>query len=408
MELPQSRVFYLDACRAAFMLLGIVLHAAVPFVPDAHWLVSGDDEAMGLGYLTYFIGAFRMPGFFIIAGYFAARMIARDGARQWLGTRFERLAVPLVFAMLVVVPLNSFAVALPVFADTAAGGFGRYVAGALKAHLQPGFHWLAHMWFVLDLLIFCILFAAASAVFGRGMAQGARRIAHRVTLRPALLGSALIGLLAVYLVGVVVLSQSQAGAALAFVGDYPLWHVIDGPRLFYYAPFFLLGVALFHGDGMMDAFARPSRVVWLAGLMVTLAHIYLRAHVPHRELLATALAAPAAILLARMWMDGARITFDRPSRMIRHAVDASYTVYIVHHPIIIVGVALAMVLQLGVYTSFAAVMLFTSVVSVGIHLATRNRPFWRYVLNGLKPRVDRPRSGGRRSALGDRPAAEQT
>jgi glucans biosynthesis protein C len=385
MDTTSPRVFYLDACRAIFMSLGIILHAALPFVPGTDWIITGAERSVVLGYVYHFINAFRMPGFFIIAGYFAALVIARRGTRLWFRSRLERLAVPLVFAVIAIVPLVSLAAAIPDVLAGAGGDAGSHLRAALGQHLQPGFHWVSHLWFILDLLIYATVFAAVCALHGGATAALGRHSARFLAAFPTLLGSALIAALAAYGVFVHVVAHSSLGGALAFIGDYPLWHVFDGPRLAYHAPYFLLGVLLHAHAGFLTAFARPSPVAWFAGIGFLAAFVYLRVHVPHRDLLAAAVAAPTAILLTRMWMHAAASVFDRPSSIVRHAVDGSYTVYIIHLPIIVAMVALVAPLQLGAAAGFVIVALATAGLSIGFHVATRNRPLWRYALNGIPP-----------------------
>jgi glucans biosynthesis protein C len=386
MMTPSSRVFYLDACRAAFMLLGIVIHAAEPFVPNMDAVVSGGDEEIAIGYVYHFINAFRMPGFFIIAGYFAALMIERHGSQRWMMTRLERLAVPLVVAIVAIVPLTTIAAALPeYFTGTAPNGLA-FLTDAIRQHLQPGFHWVAHLWFVFDLLVHCSVFAAVYAIFGSSVAPDFRCLLSRIALPPALLGFFSVSALAAFLVLIHVLANSQLGAAFAFIGDYPFWYIFDVPRLLFYAPFFLLGVLLCDGEGMMEKFARPSAAAWAAGILSTSAFVYLRVHVPHRELLATALVAPTAVLLTRMWMHVALNMLNRPSRFIHNAVDASYTIYIVHLPIAIAVVAVTAYLEMNAFAGFFVATAVTCLLSIGVHLATKNSSICRYLLNGKRHR----------------------
>ena len=395
-------MLYLDACRAIFMSLGIILHAAIPFVPGMDWIITGDERSVVLGYVYHFINAFRMPGFFIIAGYFAALAVARRGTRLWFRSRLERLAIPLVFAVIAVVPLVSLAAAIPDVFAGAGGDAGSHLRAALRQHLQPGFHWVSHLWFVLDLLIYATVFALACALHGGATAAFGRYSARLLKAFSTLPGSALIAALAVYGVCIHAVSHSSFGEALAFLGDYPLWHVFDGPRLAYHAPYFLLGVLLHAHAGFLTAFAQPSPAAWFAGILFLAAFVYLRVHVSHREFLTAAVAAPTAILLTRMWMHAAASVFDRPSSIVRHTVDGSYTVYIIHLPIIVAMVALVAPLQLGAAASFVIVALATVGLSSGFHVATRDRPLWRYALNGIS--LPRGGTAERRAEEGDPPA----
>ena len=98
----------LDALRAFAMLLGIVLHGALAFIPGA-WAVTdasveGDGTPFAL--LTAAIHGFRMPVFFLMSGFFTAMLLRQRGLRSLLRHRAQRILLPLVIAMFAVIPLT--------------------------------------------------------------------------------------------------------------------------------------------------------------------------------------------------------------------------------------------------------------------------------------------------------------
>ena len=94
----------LDALRAIAMLLGIGLHAAMSFIPDANWVHDSQQHA-GFGYLVAAIHGFRMPVFFLMSGFFTAMLWRRRGLPSMLKQRFRRVLLPLLGSMLIVLPL---------------------------------------------------------------------------------------------------------------------------------------------------------------------------------------------------------------------------------------------------------------------------------------------------------------
>ena len=98
----------LDALRAFAMLLGIVLHGALAFIPGA-WAVSDASvEGDGTPYaiLVTAIHGFRMPVFFLMSGFFTAMLWRQRGLQALVRHRARRVLLPLVIAMIVVVPLS--------------------------------------------------------------------------------------------------------------------------------------------------------------------------------------------------------------------------------------------------------------------------------------------------------------
>ena len=98
----------MDALRAFAMLLGIVLHGALAFIPGA-WAVTdasveGDGTPFAL--LTAAIHGFRMPVFFLMSGFFTAMLLRQRGLGSLVRHRAQRILLPLGIAMLTVIPLT--------------------------------------------------------------------------------------------------------------------------------------------------------------------------------------------------------------------------------------------------------------------------------------------------------------
>ena len=89
----------IDAVRGILMALGVLLHAAIPYAPEHRWLVTDADKSVLLGYLAELIHYFRMPGFFIVAGFFSAFGLARVSRSAFVRKRSVRLLLPLATAL---------------------------------------------------------------------------------------------------------------------------------------------------------------------------------------------------------------------------------------------------------------------------------------------------------------------
>ena len=71
-----TRLYALDNLRALMMWLGIVLHvAAIHMVNDSPLPWRDERTTVAAELLTAFIHAFRMPVFFILAGFFVAFLV---------------------------------------------------------------------------------------------------------------------------------------------------------------------------------------------------------------------------------------------------------------------------------------------------------------------------------------------
>jgi peptidoglycan/LPS O-acetylase OafA/YrhL len=97
----------LDALRGFAMLLGIVLHGAMSFIPGVgvFWGVQ-DSQSNGLfGILLASIHGWRMPLFFLVSGFFTAMLWKKRGFRPLLVHRFKRIFLPLLLAMVTIIPV---------------------------------------------------------------------------------------------------------------------------------------------------------------------------------------------------------------------------------------------------------------------------------------------------------------
>ena len=95
-----ARIGFLDTARALLLLLGIPFHASEIYRLSGGWLIASPDASFAATALGCTIHVFRMPAFFVLAGLFAAMLLARRGDRAWLVERCRRLGVPLVFSTL--------------------------------------------------------------------------------------------------------------------------------------------------------------------------------------------------------------------------------------------------------------------------------------------------------------------
>jgi glucan biosynthesis protein C len=158
-----GRIPALDNLRACMMWLGIVLHVCVNHLSGQSLLPFRDRELTPVAdLLLLFIHSFRMPVFFVLAGFLAAMMVDTRGYRAMLRNRVRRIALP--FAIFWPVLFVLTVVLVLAFSHTmATGTLGLSLAHAPK--VQPGHPMLntMHMWFVYYLFLFCLLAGAACA-----------------------------------------------------------------------------------------------------------------------------------------------------------------------------------------------------------------------------------------------------
>ena len=92
------------------MLLGIYLHAAVAYDVDGGWPWKQAVLTHSLGRSMAFIHIFRMPLFYVMAGFFLALLVERRGTLEAARNRAKRILLPFVLGWLVVFPVVAFEV----------------------------------------------------------------------------------------------------------------------------------------------------------------------------------------------------------------------------------------------------------------------------------------------------------
>ncbi len=142
------------------MLLGLVLHSAASYTSrplGAAWPYHDAQASPWFDLLGFIIHLFRMPVFFMVAGFFGALLFYRDGPGGMARNRLKRVLAPLALAWVVLYPLTAagFVFALGRGGTAGAPGWGYVTSGTFLT--RPN---LIHLWFLYDLLL---LYAAALA-----------------------------------------------------------------------------------------------------------------------------------------------------------------------------------------------------------------------------------------------------
>jgi hypothetical protein len=91
------------------MLLGIVLHAATFYLaaPPPHVpIVTDPNKSLVMDGIFELIHAFRMPCFFVLAGFFTALLVEKRGVAGAYRNRLARIGGPLLAGMFTLLPVT--------------------------------------------------------------------------------------------------------------------------------------------------------------------------------------------------------------------------------------------------------------------------------------------------------------
>ena len=326
-----ERLHALDAVRGYALLLGVVFHATLSFipVPSRIWIVQDDHPSTVLAVVFFVIHVFRMTTFFLIAGFFAHMSFHRRGPTGFIRDRLKRIALPLVVGwpliMASLVAIGSWAY------------FGGYSGPPPPWPAFPGFP-LTHLWFLyvlLKLYAAMLILRTAIAWIDRGgkFRAGVDRIVALVMHSP---------------VAPAVLALPVA-AAFAADPTWLMWFGIRTPdsslltNLQAWAGFgtaFAFGFVLHRQIDLIRILERRWALNLTLAIALIMACLFLAGLTPQLKPITDDPMAGAACYALAIWtasfaVIGLALRFlsgFSPAR--RYIADASYWIYLIHLPIV--------------------------------------------------------------------------
>lgn len=375
----------MDNLRALAMTAGIFFHAAIAYSPMMHnvWPTASPDNAIIVDVLAWFSHLFRMPLFFLIAGFFAAYLVEKRGIRGLLANRALRILLPLVLflplvwgSLMAIVgwaienseshpPILQFFIAMTGVPD------------APKS--QPS---TTHLWFLYYLCLFYMVYS----------------VLHRLGVLRSRYLQLLVEPKSLVLLVPLLLIPALATQTLPHPAPEQF-----APKLWafgYFGVFFLLGNCLYHSRDVIDRLR--AYVPWLA-----LSSIVMYAFVFHampraftvQELLAiqvsgpppslthmvlSALEAYISVHMTLLCLIAGQSFLNHANRGLRFIADSSYWLYIIHLPVLFVLQVLLLDRNWGLATEFLLSSFGTLAIGMLSYLALVRWSPIGWMLNGRR------------------------
>jgi peptidoglycan/LPS O-acetylase OafA/YrhL len=376
-----GRFHGLDACRAAAMMFGLFFHGAVSFLQlDIGWAIRDRSSSFAVDVFVWISHTFRMPVFFLLAGFFARLLYVKLGAVAFLRHRAKRLLLPFVVTLLPLVPALFFLWSWGA-SKQPRSGTGLRLEGV---SIQPGLMWRSpsHLWFLYYLMMILSVLAGVASV-GRKAALGPVDRAVRGLVRFRLVMFVMALPTAVTLFPMISLSS-----------DTPVDFVPQLRILLYYFVFTAFGWLLQRQPDLIEEFGRR---LWIPAI-VALAAIVPVGILAERTVLKGPLE-PFVLRLAALYLSalfgwalvmlfvGSFVKWGaHPRPWVSYLSDASYWCYLIHLPIVVALQILVADLAWPGLIKYAVVMTGTIAACLGSYQTLVRYTFIGAALNGPRHR----------------------
>lgn len=361
-KMNKDRFHGLDFCRAVLMTLGLFFHCGLIYGSGQDWRVVSDETMSVIKFIANFIHHFRMEAFYLVSGFFYLLILCK-GRDSFLKDRLVRALIPmLVIGLTLNVMMNHLS-----DNRTYDWGVNYFMNGK----------WLGHLWFLGNLIVYFMV----SIPISKLIAKKAQRLSS------AQFYIAIGGLITVALIG---------NAAAKHFGWSTVLFINLG-YLFYFYPFFLMGVLAYaakkHFYSLISIRKLPFFLAAYAVMQgvakidvgLTLAQIDFIKQVSHFPLMVSA-------------FSFLNFIGDRESRVIKLFSDASYTIYLLHQPLIILFyVAFFDSVSLGAMTEYLLLIVSVFAASLLFHLLVVEKSATaKLLLNGVQTKSNVKAKTGRR------------
>lgn len=380
-----GRFHGLDACRAAAMMLGLFFHGAISFMQtNIPWAIRDRSNHYLVDVFVYVCHTFRMPVFFLLAGFFGRLLHEKLGTGAFLRHRAKRILLPFVVTLVPLMPSLFLLWRWGLGRKPNPGPFaGGHETSIHPESMSPN---PGHLWFLYYLLM--ILAALVLLVkVGRSLPLAGLKRAVDAALGGLVRFRAAALLMAIP-TALTLIPMPTLSA------DTPVDFIPQPRILAYYFVFAAFGWLLQRRSDLVAEFGRHlwvPAVLALASLVpmkILAERSILQGPIESAGLRAGALYVSALIGWSMVLLFlGAFVRWgERPRAWVSYVSDASYWCYLLHLPVVVALQILVADLPWPGLLKYALLMTVTIAVCLGTYHAFVRYTFLGAALNGPRER----------------------
>ena len=382
-----ERIHSLDSLRAIMMMLGLVLHAALTYNVIDHgeaWTLK-DPESTSLvtDSIVFLIHFFRMPIFFLVAGFFGSMLFYERTPTRMIKNRISRIAFPLIVFLIILWPaiIFTFNYTEAVFSESSNPLLQASESLATISDFLPTTTF--HLWF----LYYLILITFASVLLAL-LLKKSKKITNKITLLfNWIIQKPILRIL--FFSGITFLIYLFMGTSLVEVSVYL---TPDLNTFIFHFFFYIVGWVLFKSKHLLDTMMRYDYLYFFLAILIatiqglitqnwnteTMLNQYLNS-----ELIM--LSNAFIIWLFVFGITGLFIRYgSKHSNRMRYISDSSYWVYLIHLPLTAIIPAFIWELPFPAIIKFLIVLSLTTIICfLTYHYFVRNTLIGKF-LNGKK------------------------
>lgn len=321
--MKDKRLFYLDNIKVMLTWLVIFHHAGQAYGNGGEWPYKPSNPEEFMPWIWHFFAvnaSFFMGLYFLISGYFLPSSFDRQGCLTFLKKKLLRLGLPLVMV----------------------GSVLTFGCGKFE---------LAHLWFVENLLFFCLLYAIYRSVF--------RPISHDCDSRPTVMGLALLA----FVMGLGSWVIRQYSPQDHWVSLWIL--VLEPAHYLQYVMMFVLGILAYRSNWIEKISNRTGAITLAIGTMLAADH-YLRGSLPWDDWVWQWFGLYESFLclfisFGLLWLF--RQYLNQANRFMQWCAAQSYGAYIIHLPLMLAIQNLFDGVWVGAFGKFMLIGVVTTLVS---------------------------------------------
>lgn len=351
-----NRVHFLDSMRGILMLLGVLYHSALVFTKDINWAIKSNDTTEIAYWIAEFLHMYRMPVFFIISGYFILFTIRKYGINSFLKIRLKRILIPLITTALTLNIIQAYVIN--------GNNWSTY-------YFDKG--WISHLWFLWNLIFyffityFCYRTIELKLKF---FSNFTKKLVYKVNIFILLI---FFPLSSIFFLSIgKLLPKDILGLSIG--------------SILYYFPFLLFGMIMLFDEKTMYKYINIKIYI---SFSVGLISYLLSTQILNNNEDILIKSASFYFKLLSVYFIGSLIFkfflefFNKESKILYFLAEASYSIYLFHHVLVIFIGSKLIEYNIGGIIGFLTLTISVSIISTFIHvLIIKKSKILLYLYNG--------------------------